>query len=45
VMQLLGALHGAGTTIVVITHDTGIAASLPRRVEMRDGEVVRDVRA
>jgi putative ABC transport system ATP-binding protein len=45
VMRLLGALHGAGTTIVVITHDTGIAASLPRRVEMRDGEVVRDVRA
>jgi putative ABC transport system ATP-binding protein len=45
VMRLLGTLNGFGTTIVVITHDTGIAAGLPRRVEMRDGEVVRDVRA
>jgi putative ABC transport system ATP-binding protein len=43
-MRLLGTLNGSGTTIVVITHDTGIAAGLPRRIEMRDGEVVRDAR-
>ncbi|MFG2040761.1 ABC transporter ATP-binding protein [Dactylosporangium sp. NPDC048998] len=42
VMQLLGELHHAGTTILVITHDTQIAASLPRQVSMRDGEVVSD---
>ena len=43
-MMLLRDLHRNGTTIVVITHDHDIAASLPRRIEMRDGEVVRDVR-
>jgi putative ABC transport system ATP-binding protein len=42
VMALLRDLHGAGTTVVVITHDRDIAASLPRRVEMRDGLVVHD---
>ncbi|WP_344405291.1 ABC transporter ATP-binding protein [Dactylosporangium fulvum] len=41
VMQLLRELHHAGTTILVITHDQEIAASLPRQVAMRDGEVVR----
>ena len=44
VMMLLRDLHSNGTAIVVITHDHDIAASLPRRIEMRDGEVVRDVR-
>jgi putative ABC transport system ATP-binding protein len=44
VMMLLRDLHSNGATIVVITHDHDIAASLPRRIEMRDGEVVRDVR-
>jgi putative ABC transport system ATP-binding protein len=43
VMSLLRDLNAAGTTIVVITHDHEIADSLPRRIEMRDGEVVRDV--
>ncbi|GAA2264968.1 ABC transporter ATP-binding protein [Glycomyces scopariae] len=42
VMGLLRGLHEAGTTVVVITHDRDIAAGLPRRVEMRDGRVVRD---
>ncbi|MFB9658381.1 ABC transporter ATP-binding protein [Glycomyces mayteni] len=40
VMALLHELHAAGTTVVVITHDQDIAASLPRQVAMRDGEVV-----
>ncbi len=42
VMALLRELHAAGTTILVITHDREIAASLPRRVVMRDGRVVSD---
>jgi putative ABC transport system ATP-binding protein len=31
-----------GTTLVIITHDTEVAASLPRQVQMRDGLVVHD---
>jgi putative ABC transport system ATP-binding protein len=40
VMDLLRELHDAGTTVLVITHDRDIAASLPRQVSMRDGQVV-----
>ncbi|WP_239134256.1 ABC transporter ATP-binding protein [Rugosimonospora africana] len=39
VMELLRDLHQTGTTIVIITHDRDIAASLPRQVAMRDGKV------
>jgi putative ABC transport system ATP-binding protein len=40
VLELLRELHDAGTTVVVITHDREISASLPRQVSLRDGEVV-----
>jgi putative ABC transport system ATP-binding protein len=40
VMELLRELNFTGTTVVVITHDREIAASLPRQVTMRDGLVV-----
>jgi ABC-type polar amino acid transport system ATPase subunit len=43
VLALLEELnHHEGTTIVVITHDRDIAARLPRRVQLRDGQVVAD---
>ena len=35
-------LHAAGTTMVVITHDERIAARMPRRVEMVDGQITSD---
>ena len=40
VVGLLRELHAFGTTVLVITHDREIAASLPRQVSMRDGQVV-----
>jgi putative ABC transport system ATP-binding protein len=42
IMDLLGALHDAGVTIVVITHDRAIADRLPRRIEMLDGRIITD---
>ncbi|MGK3944660.1 ABC transporter ATP-binding protein [Streptomyces caeruleatus] len=42
VLDLLVRLNREGTTIAVITHDQGIAARLPRRVEVRDGRIVAD---
>ena len=44
ILDLLAELQAEdGTTIVVITHDRDIAARLPRRVELRDGRIERDV--
>ena len=42
IVALLHELHAGGATILVITHDRDLAASLPRRVELLDGRVVRD---
>ncbi|PKV83821.1 putative ABC transport system ATP-binding protein [Streptomyces sp. TLI_146] len=42
VMELLHDLNREGATIAVITHDTEIAAGLPRQVRIRDGRVVAD---
>jgi putative ABC transport system ATP-binding protein len=44
VIDLVHALHAAGSTIVVITHDAAIAASMPRVVELRDGRIEHDRR-
>jgi putative ABC transport system ATP-binding protein len=42
ILELLEALHERGATIVVITHERGIAARLPRQIEMLDGSIVTD---
>lgn len=45
VIALLHELASEGATLVLITHDEQIAASFPRRLQMRDGEIVDDHRA
>jgi putative ABC transport system ATP-binding protein len=45
IIELLRELNDEGTTLVVVTHDPELAAMFPRRVEMRDGVIVRDVAA
>jgi putative ABC transport system ATP-binding protein len=44
IVDLFLDLNRDGTTIVVVTHNPELAAALPRRVELRDGEVVDDGR-
>lgn len=43
--NLLTRLNEAGTTIVYVTHDNGLAARSPRVVTIRDGLVVGDSKA
>lgn len=45
VIELLGELNRAGTTILVITHDRDLADRLPRRIAIKDGELVSDTGA
>jgi putative ABC transport system ATP-binding protein len=45
VIDVLHELASDGATLVLITHDQGIAASFHRRVRMRDGEIVGDERS
>lgn len=42
VLALLHHLHDDGSTIMVVTHDSSIAESTPRRITVRDGKVERD---
>ena len=42
IADLFGELHAAGQTIVMITHDNGLAKIASRSVHIRDGEIVDD---
>jgi putative ABC transport system ATP-binding protein len=44
VLTLLHQLAADGATLVLITHEENIAAGFPRRLLMRDGEIVGDER-
>ena len=44
VMTMLDELHRDGLTLILVTHDDGIGASAERRINMRDGAIVRDER-
>ncbi|WP_087691406.1 MacB family efflux pump subunit [Pandoraea sp. PE-S2R-1] len=42
VMQILCELHARGHTIILVTHDPGVAAWAQRVIEIADGRIVRD---
>jgi putative ABC transport system ATP-binding protein len=44
VFELLRTLNRDGTAVVIITHDRELAASLPRRVHVKDGLIVEHSR-
>ncbi|HTW65641.1 MAG TPA: ABC transporter ATP-binding protein [Bryobacteraceae bacterium] len=45
ILALLQDLHSRlGSTVVIVTHDLSVAASCPRIVHMRDGQISQDVR-
>ena len=42
VLEILHSLHEDGSTIILITHDNGIAATADRIVRLSDGHIVAD---
>jgi putative ABC transport system ATP-binding protein len=42
IIELFEELHERGVTVVVITHDQGIAARMARQIEMLDGRIISD---
>ncbi len=42
IMQLFDELHAAGNTVLLVTHETDIAAHARRQVVLRDGRVLSD---
>jgi ABC-type lipoprotein export system ATPase subunit len=44
VLRLFESLHAAGQTLVVVTHDSRIAATADRMISMRDGAFVDETR-
>ena len=44
VLEFLQELNREGTSVILITHDNGIAATAPRVIRLQDGQVVEDYR-
>ncbi|MFB3828286.1 MAG: ABC transporter ATP-binding protein [Bryobacteraceae bacterium] len=45
ILKLLRDLHqGLGATVLLVTHDSGVAESCPRTISLRDARVVGDIR-
>lgn len=44
IMALFARLHGGGNTIILVTHESDIAAHAHRVIRLRDGKVERDER-
>lgn len=45
ILTLFSKLSQEGHTVALVTHDPGIAARTPRRIEIRDGKIARNVDA
>jgi putative ABC transport system ATP-binding protein len=45
IMELLGALHQQGSTVVMVTHDPRWAEQAQRQISLFDGKIVDDSRA
>ncbi|MFT4692623.1 MAG: ABC transporter ATP-binding protein [Verrucomicrobiia bacterium] len=43
ILDLFHNLHAEGRTLVLVTHDPSIAAITPRRVEIRDGKIAKNI--
>jgi putative ABC transport system ATP-binding protein len=43
IMALFARLHGAGNTIILVTHEADVAAFARRTIHLRDGQVEKDV--
>ena len=43
IMALFERLHGAGNTIILVTHEPDVAAHAHRAIHIRDGQVEKDV--
>jgi putative ABC transport system ATP-binding protein len=44
ILEIFEELNAAGKTILLVTHDAGIAARARRVIELRDGRIVREER-
>jgi len=44
IIDLFKQLHAEGQTVVIVTHDPGVAANCPRQVRLHDGRISEDVR-
>ncbi|MBQ4132641.1 MAG: MacB family efflux pump subunit, partial [Desulfovibrionaceae bacterium] len=44
VMSILRELHGRGHTVILVTHDSNVAAYANRQIEIHDGRIRRDER-
>ena len=42
IMEVFAALHAAGQTVIMVTHEPDIAARAQRRIVLRDGQVESD---